>query len=865
MVKLRTRLIIVIAPLLIFTLLLSYLGSLRVATLHLNREIDERVNSEAKLQKAELEKNLNIAKQVSNDLSAVISNTFQLIELEEYIAIMHSIVSKNQFVLGTGIWFEPYAYDESAMYLGPYVYKSGSKIITTYEYSNENYDYFKQDYYSKAKELMRMNFTDIYYDDTSGLYMMTCSQPIVDSDNKFVGCVTVDIEMFTLQKFVTEYNATHNAKASIVSKEGKYLACEDTELVKNSGGIGDVYDFESKQLSSEIIHKSDGMVQGIKAGEKVNIYYVTLNELGWKMIIEITENEINAPLKVLSEVFLIIFGASIVLLIAAIYMISDRSIDRPVQAIIRELNIIGDDLYLQDIDAKLMNRKDEFGFIGRALQKMKERVQLYQAEIKNTLEENVAANEELTQQNEELIETEKRLSDSLQYSTALVEAIPDTVFVLSGEDEFLDCKGDLKSLFFDKNLFLGKKIIEIMPHDIAVRAIDLIREARRTGDIQKMEYEWINQEEKEYHELRIVNWFDDKVLAIARNITEMHNYMKQIEFASYHDQLTGLLNRRYYDLKLSQLFVVENYPIAIVVSDLNGLKMINDSFGHEYGNQMIQEYAKILSDKAQDNMKVIRMGGDEFISILLRAKDTSAQTYISELIDLCSQVRIGGVDISVSFGVSIMNDTEASLQEEIKKAEDQMYQDKLYESSSRRNRTVDIILSTLHEKNPREEMHSRRVAELCELLANAMGMPEKEIKKLKTAAILHDIGKIGIPEELLNKPGKLSREEYIEITKHAEIGFRILNAAPNMTEIAEIVLAHHERWDGEGYPRGIAGEMIPFSSRIISIADTYDAITSERSYRKALSSEFALNELKNSAGTQFDPKLVDIFLEIITS
>ena len=189
-----------------------------------------------------------------------------------------------------------------------------------------------------------------------------------------------------------------------------------------------------------------------------------------------------------------------------------------------------------------------------------------------------------------------------------------------------------------------------------------------------------------------------------------------------------------------------------------------------------------------------------------------------------------------------------------------MYQNKLYEAYSRRSKTLEIILNTLHEKNPREEQHSQRVAELCETMARQMGMSDSDIKKIKAAGLLHDIGKIGIQEALLNKPGILTEDEYQEIRKHSEIGYRILNTSPNMSEIAEIVLCHHERWDGKGYPKGRSKTDIPLFARIISIADAYDAMTSDRSYRRAMPVSYARNELIRGAGKQFDPELVDFFV-----
>jgi putative nucleotidyltransferase with HDIG domain len=190
-----------------------------------------------------------------------------------------------------------------------------------------------------------------------------------------------------------------------------------------------------------------------------------------------------------------------------------------------------------------------------------------------------------------------------------------------------------------------------------------------------------------------------------------------------------------------------------------------------------------------------------------------------------------------------------------------MYKKKIFESPSMRGKTIQTIISTMHEKNKREEQHSKRVSQLCKSMAEALGLHEVEIEELKTAGLLHDIGKIAIDENILNKPGKLSNDEWEEIMRHPEIGYRILNTVHHMSEIASFVLSHHERWDGKGYPKRLKGEEIPLQSRIIAIADAFDAMTSERSYRNALSEESAVRELEKNACIQFDPQLVKIFVE----
>jgi putative nucleotidyltransferase with HDIG domain len=170
-------------------------------------------------------------------------------------------------------------------------------------------------------------------------------------------------------------------------------------------------------------------------------------------------------------------------------------------------------------------------------------------------------------------------------------------------------------------------------------------------------------------------------------------------------------------------------------------------------------------------------------------------------------------------------------------------------------------LTTLYEKDKSAEMHSRTVSEISEKFAIVYGMNKQEVAEVKTAGLLHDIGKIIIPTEILIKEGKLTVKEYDLIKGHPEIGFRILNSTNEMRNISNIVLSHHERWDGFGYPRGIKTEDIPLQSRIIAIADAFDAMTSVRTYQKISSNEEALNEIIRCSGTQFDPELVKVFTD----
>ena len=206
-----------------------------------------------------------------------------------------------------------------------------------------------------------------------------------------------------------------------------------------------------------------------------------------------------------------------------------------------------------------------------------------------------------------------------------------------------------------------------------------------------------------------------------------------------------------------------------------------------------------------------------------------------------------------------------NLDEIFKEIEDEMYRKKLNESTSMRSKTIDLIITTLYEKNDREMSHSKRVSYLCATLAKVMKFDVDSVKQMETAGLMHDIGKIGIEESIINKPNKLNEDEWDKVKRHSEIGYRILSSVNEFSEIAEYILQHHERYDGKGYPKGLSGEEISLQARIICIVDAYDAMTCSRPYKKSLTNEEAISELEKHAGTQFDPVIAKLFIEEIAS
>ena len=347
---------------------------------------------------------------------------------------------------------------------------------------------------------------------------------------------------------------------------------------------------------------------------------------------------------------------------------------------------------------------------------------------------------------------------------------------------------------------------------------------------------------------------------IVSDITRRKEYENRLLHISYHDQLTGLYNRRFFEEELSRLNQKGALPLSIIMSDVNGLKLINDSFGHTEGDKLLIKAANILSKELQTGDIVARIGGDEFAAILPGAGESEAEAVVSRIQAQLQAVSSGKAVLSISLGFSTLREDSRSLKDTLAEAENNMYRHKIYESSSMRNKTVDLIMNALFEKSSREMLHSRRVSVLSATIAAELGLKDHEVNRVRLFGLVHDIGKIGIDEKILNKPARLNEHEWVEMKKHPEVGWRILTSASEFSELAGFVLCHHERWDGNGYPKGLTGEAIPLEARIVHVADSYDAMTKDRTYRPGMSLPEAVEELKRNSGTQFDPHIVEIMI-----
>lgn len=404
---------------------------------------------------------------------------------------------------------------------------------------------------------------------------------------------------------------------------------------------------------------------------------------------------------------------------------------------------------------------------------------------------------------------------------------------------------------FDENIY-GRLLKEELFFDEHLVYIGLRYQKELLGVLEFAVYNTLSNEIIQL--LKLYSHSLTNALVIYKKEEDAKNY-------SYRDSLTNLYNRNYFNLVYKKrASSSESIPLSLIVADVNGLKLVNDSFGHAKGDLIIKTSANILLSEKREKSIISRWGGDEFIMLLPNTNEEEVKQIVFNILEKAQKTYLHFLPISISIASSTTYEQNYPFEKLFKEAEDLMYKQKSIESPIIKKKIIESIMQTLFNKYEKEKQHSENVSELCAQIGLAMNFDEYAVEILRIVGKYHDIGKIAINEAILEKQAKLTDLEYEEIKKHTDIGYRILSSVNEMSDIADYILKHHERIDGKGYPYGISGEEIPPFTKILSVAEAYDAMTSF-TYRPPLTKSEAVLELINNSGTQFDPVIVRAFVE----
>lgn len=462
------------------------------------------------------------------------------------------------------------------------------------------------------------------------------------------------------------------------------------------------------------------------------------------------------------------------------------------------------------------------------------------------------------------------LKEALNILNSFWKHSPNPISILDKSGRFIRVsKSGAELLGFTPDILEGRNIADFFPAPVVEEVMQRIKGIDNSHPHIFADKITLSNGENRYYDSWIFPIADeedtDLVGFIALDITDRKKTEERLNYLSLHDTVTGLYNRTYYEREMKRLSRSDEYPISVISLDADGLKIINDTLGHDRGDEFLKALAQILRKSLRDSDILARIGGDEFVIFLPRTDKAIAEKIIARIrknIVKHNQENLS-LPLSVSLGLETAEKPEDDLEEVLKKADENMYSNKFFQKRSSQGQILSSFMTSLEKRDYVAQGYAERLFKLFVKMSHDSKLPSGTLKALALLAQVHDLGNVTIPESILSKPGPLSEDEWKVIRLHPERGSRIAAISPDLIHIAELIIKHHERWDGKGYPLGLKGEEIPIECRILAVVDSFDAMTTEKPYRKAMTKLEALQELKRCSGTQFDPKIVDLFIEII--
>ena len=364
---------------------------------------------------------------------------------------------------------------------------------------------------------------------------------------------------------------------------------------------------------------------------------------------------------------------------------------------------------------------------------------------------------------------------------------------------------------------------------------------------------------------------NSKALGVAVDINELEKTRAKLEYLSYHDELTGLYNRKFMEENMERLDTQRQLPISLIMLDVNGLKIINDTFGHKMGDRLLIKTSEILESCVRQEDIVARWAGDEFVILLPKTDKADARKISARIRKKCQKTYQKNCEkkleelppVSLGMGIAVKNRPNQNIEAVLNSADKRMYQDKRKNGLTAKREMINCLLHRLYARTFETETHTLRITRLAMKMGEELNLHKDELEDLARLSGLHDIGKLAIEKRIIKNNSPLTQKDCEKIKNHPEKGARLVNAVDELAHISELIKTHHENWNGTGYPQGLLQRNIPLLSRIFSIIDAYDVMITGRPYQPSVSKKKALKEIRRCGGSQFDPSLSKKFVEMI--
>ena len=734
-----------------------------------------------------------------------------------------------------------------------------------------------RDWYKAAAAARKPVYAPVYKHFVMDDLTVSAAWPIFDETGELTGVLGAHLLLTDINGYLESALTPHRGYAVLLEKatghlighslgDGIFRDHPDETLgrqeladIQNVDIIGAFQQYEADQIS-QFRYKGDQNIL------YVNVQPIQDNGIDWILISALPEAAFTADITA-SMLRAAALAAFVLIMLILIYILVIRRLLNPVSSLYEASSALMAGDWSQRVE---IVRNDEIGMISESFNNVAARIQT----LVEHLEENVRTRtKELHAANVALTESREELRLILDTAAEAVYGID-----LHGCCTFCNASG-LKMLGYSREQeLIGKDMHRLIHHSMPdgssfplseCRIFQSIRLGR--GFTADDEVFWRSDGTPFAVEYRAFPQMRDGSIVggviTFMDITDRKRREDEIRFLSQHDPLTGLYNRRSFESALEQLSSEDNLPLSVIFADINGLKITNDLFGHAAGDALILSAASVLARTCRIGDVIARIGGDEFVILLPKTTPATAHDILNKIKTALDQERVSAIKCSAALGTDTKMNRGQPLAEVIANAENRMYQDKTINRKKINKVIIDTIMATLHEKNPRERQHATVVKALCGRFGALRSMPALEIEKLKRAAYLHDIGKITLDEALLADDSFTDEEEYEPMQQHALTGYRLLNQIDETMDLADIIYNHHEHWDGRGYPRGLKGEQIPESSRIIAVVETYERVLNRTSslnkYSQAERKEQAIAAIRHGAGTRFDPGMIELFIQMI--